>query len=88
MVLLDDAPPDFIDKLFLPSPNHAQQIYDLRPLYLIATEGQQIRALRPLYLEQQRASIDAHCNLPTVLQPIVIAYAKPAPEDMWIDWLR
>jgi hypothetical protein len=75
MVLLGDAPPDFIAKL---SPHNAE----------IATQGRQIRALRPLYLERQQASISAQCSLPTVLQSIVTAYASPTPEDMWIDWVQ
>jgi hypothetical protein len=74
MVMLDDAPPAFVAKL---SPAHAE----------IATRGRQYRAQLPSYLEQQRASVIAHCPLPAVLQPLVGAYAALTPEDMWVDGL-
>jgi hypothetical protein len=75
MVLLDDAPLDFIAKL---SAQIAQ----------IATQGRRLRALRPSYLEQQQALIETSCPLPAVLQSIVAAYAEPTPEDMWTDWVQ
>jgi ankyrin repeat protein len=75
MVLLGDAPPDFISEL---SPRHAH----------IVMKGRRIRALRSSYLEQQRTSIETNCNLPAVLQSIVVAYAEPTPEDMWTDWAQ
>jgi hypothetical protein len=75
MVLLADAPPDFVAQL---SPMHAE----------LATRGQQLRAQLPSYLEQQRALIVAHCPLPAVLQPIVYGLAAPTPEDMWTEGLR
>jgi hypothetical protein len=39
-------------------------------------------------MEQQHALIKASCPLPTVLQSIVAAYAKPTPDDMWTDWAK
>jgi hypothetical protein len=75
MVLLDDAPPDFIAKLS-------------RQNTEIAIQGRQIRVLRPSYLEQQHALITATSPLPTVLQSIVATYAEPTPEDMWTDWMQ
>jgi hypothetical protein len=75
MVLLDDAPTDFITKLL---PQNTD----------VVTQGRQIRALRPSYLGRQRASISNDSPLPSVLQSIVVAYAKPTPEDMWTDWVQ
>jgi hypothetical protein len=75
MVLLADAPPDFVAKL---SPAHAE----------LATRGLQLRAQLPSYLEQQKALVVAHCPLPAVLQPIVFGLAAPTPEDMWTEGLR
>jgi hypothetical protein len=75
MVLLDDAPANFIRKL---SPPHTD----------ICTQGRQLRAQLPLYLKQQRAAVVAHCPLPTVLQSLVASYAATTPEDMWTDGLR
>jgi hypothetical protein len=75
MVLIADAPPDFVAQL---SPAHAE----------LATRGQQLRAQLPSYLEQQRALVVAHCPLPAALQPIVFGLAAPTPEDMWTDGLR
>jgi hypothetical protein len=75
MVMLGDAPPDFVAKL---SPAHAE----------LTTRGRQLRAQLPSYLEQQRATVVAHCPLPAVLQPLVGAYAALTPEDMWADGLR
>jgi ankyrin repeat protein len=75
MVLLGDAPPDFIARL-------EQQNSD------IAIQGRHIRALRPSYLEQQHVLTTATSLLPTVFQSIVIAYAEPTPEDMWTDWVQ
>jgi hypothetical protein len=60
MVLLGDAPPDFIAGL---PPQNAE----------IATQGRRLRASRPSYLEQQHALIENTCSLPTVLQSIVAA---------------
>jgi hypothetical protein len=64
MVLLADAPPDFVAKL---SPEHTE----------LATRGQQFRVQLPSYLEQQRALVVAHCLLPAALQPIVYGLANP-----------
>jgi hypothetical protein len=75
MVLLGDAPPDFIAEL---SPQHAE----------VVTRGRQLRTQLPSYLEQQRALVHAHCPLPVVLQPLVAAYAVPTSEDIWTDGLR
>jgi ankyrin repeat protein len=75
MVLLADAPPDFVAEL---SPVHAE----------LATRGRQLRAELPSYLEQQRALVVAHCSLPAALQPIVYGLAAPTPEDMWTYGLR
>jgi hypothetical protein len=75
MVLIVDAPPDFIAKM---TPHDAK----------IALWGRRIRILRPLYLKQQEASIEALCPLPTVLHSIVAAYAEPTPECMWTEWAR
>jgi hypothetical protein len=74
MVLLGDAPPDFIAKL---SPQYSQ-----------INQGQQICAVRPSYLEQQRALIETMSPLPTVLQSIVATYTEATPEDMWTEWLQ
>jgi ankyrin repeat protein len=74
MVLLGDAPPDFLRKL---KPQHA----------LIFAQGKQMQAQLPEYIEQQQALLAAHCPLPTVLHPLVHAYAEPTHEDMWTDWL-
>ena len=74
MVMCDDAPNFFIARL---SPQHAE----------LATRGRQLRAQLPEYLDQQRASVFAHCPLPAVLQPLVAAYAATTPEDMWKDGL-
>jgi ankyrin repeat protein len=74
MVLLGDAPTNFIYKLPL-------------EYAVIIVRGTPIRALRPLYREQQQASVDAHCPLPAVLLAIVTAYAEPTIEDMWTDWI-
>jgi ankyrin repeat protein len=75
MVLLDDAPPNFVANL---KRHHAK----------ITSQGRQIRALRPVYMEQQHALMKATCPLPAVLQSIVVAYAAPTPEDMWTDWAQ
>jgi ankyrin repeat protein len=75
MVLLTEVPPEFITKL---SPQHTE----------VCTRGRQLRTQLPAYLEQQRASIVAHCPLPEVLQPLVAEYAAPTPKDMWTDGLR
>jgi len=70
MVMLADAPPAFIAKL---SPEHAE----------LCTRGKQLRAQLPEYLEQQRASVTAHCPLPAALQSLVASYAVTTPADMW-----
>jgi hypothetical protein len=75
MVMLDGAPHFFVAKL---SPVHVELI----------TRGRQYRAQLPSYLEQQRALVVAHCPLPSVLQPLVAAYAATTPEDMWTEGLR
>jgi hypothetical protein len=75
MVMLDDAPADFIAKL---SPRSAD----------ICTRGRQLRAQLPSYLEQQRAAVAAHCSLPAVLQSLVATYAATTLDDMWTDGLR
>jgi hypothetical protein len=75
MVMLDDAPADFIAKL---SPHDAE----------LCTRGRLLRAQLPSYLEQQRAAVVAHCFLPAVLQSLIAVYATTTPEDMWADGLR
>jgi hypothetical protein len=80
MVLLGDAPSDFIVKL-------SDYSGDPRPAQ-IAAWGPQIRALRPSYLEQQQASVDAHFPLPAVLLSIIIAYVEPTAKDMLIGWVH
>jgi hypothetical protein len=75
MVMLDDAPADFIAKTV---PRSME----------ICTRGRQLRAQLPSYLEQQRAKVAVHCPLPAVLQPLIAAYAATTPEDMWTDGLR
>jgi ankyrin repeat protein len=72
MVLLDDAPTDFITKLL---PQNTD----------VVTQGRQIRTLRPSYLVHQLASVSNESPLPSVLLSIVVAYAKPTSEDMWTD---
>jgi hypothetical protein len=64
MVLLADAPPDFVAKL---SPAHAK----------LARRGRQLHAQLPSYLEQQRALVVVHCPLPAAFQPIVYAPRPP-----------
>jgi ankyrin repeat protein len=75
MVMLGDAPADYIVKL---SPRHAK----------LCTRGRRLRARLPSYLEQQWATVVAHCPLPAVLQSVVAAYAAPTSEDMWAGGLR
>jgi hypothetical protein len=75
MELFGDPPEELFSTL---KPQHAE----------LTARGKQLREQLPSYLEQQRASIVAHCPLPTVLQPIVAAYAAPTPVDMWTDGLR
>jgi hypothetical protein len=75
MVMLEDAPVDFFAIL---SPHDVE----------LCTRGRQLRAQLPSYLEQQRAAVAAHCNLPAVLQSLVAAYATTTPADMWADGLR
>jgi hypothetical protein len=75
IVMLEDAPPDFIIRL---SPEHAD----------ICARGRQLWAQLPSYLEQQRAVVVAHCPLPAVLQSIIATYTATTPEDMWAYGLR
>jgi ankyrin repeat protein len=75
MVLLGEASSDFIAKF---SPQHAE----------LFTRGRELRAKLPAYCEQQWALIIEHSPLPTVLQPIVAAYAAPRAEDVWASGLR
>jgi hypothetical protein len=75
MVVLDDAPGDFIARL---SPRHAE----------ICTWGRHLRAQLPSYLERQRAAVIAHWPLPAVLQYLVAVYAVTTAEDMWANRLR
>jgi hypothetical protein len=75
MVMLDDAPADFIIKLL---PQHTN----------ICTRGRHLRAELPSFLEQQQAAVVVHCSLPAVLQSLVATYAATTPEDMWTDGLR
>jgi hypothetical protein len=75
MVMLEDAPADFIAPL---SPQYAD----------ICTRGRQFRAHLPSYLEQQQTAVIEHCPLPTVLRSLVAGYAVITPEDMWADGLR
>jgi ankyrin repeat protein len=77
MVMLEDAPADFIANPKL-SPQHLD----------ICTRGRQLRAQLPSYLKQQRAALVAQCPLPAVLRCLVTAYAVTTPEDMWADGLR
>jgi hypothetical protein len=75
MVLVADAPPDFVARL---SPAHAE----------LVTRGRQLRSQLPSYLEQQRTLVVAHCPLPAALQPIVYGLAAPTPDDMWTEGLH
>jgi hypothetical protein len=75
VVLLEDAPADFVEKL---SSQHTA----------IYTQGRQLRAQLPSSLEQQRATVVAHCPLLTVMQFLVVSYAATTPEDMRTDGLR
>jgi hypothetical protein len=75
IVMLDDAPPDFVARL---SSAHAR----------LTARGLYFRAQLPSYLEQQRASVVKYCPLPVVLRSNVAAYATTTPEDMWADGLR
>jgi hypothetical protein len=74
IVLLSDAPPDFIAKLSLENTQ-------------IMTLGRQIRVLRPSYLEQHKV-LKSTGPLPSVLQSIVATYAEPTPKDMRTDWVQ
>jgi hypothetical protein len=58
MVMLDDAPADFIGELL---PHHAK----------LCKQDRQLRARLPSYLEQQRAAVVTHSPLPAVLQSLV-----------------
>jgi hypothetical protein len=75
MVLLGDAPPEFVAKL---SPQHAK----------LCARGRQLRMQLPAFLEQQRTSVMTYCPLPGDLLPLVATYAAPTPEDMWTDGLH
>jgi hypothetical protein len=75
MVLLADAPADFIAKL---SSQQAELWEWDRHLW----------TRLPAYQEQQRTLIVAHCPLPPVLRPLVAEYAAPTSEDIWTDELR
>jgi hypothetical protein len=75
LVMLDDAPAYFIERL---SPQQAE----------LCRRGKHFRAELPSYLEQQRAAIVTNCSLPAVLHSLVIAYAATTSEDMWTDGLR
>jgi hypothetical protein len=75
MVMLDNAPAEFIAKLL---PPHAE----------LAARGRDLRARLPTYLQQQWARVVAHCPLPVVLQPLVAAYAATTPKEMWADGLH
>jgi hypothetical protein len=74
MVILADAPPEFIAKL----PQQQAEV---------CTRGRQLRTQLPAYLDQQRVSIVEHCPLLDVLQPLVAEYAAPTSEDIWTDGL-
>jgi hypothetical protein len=75
MVLLEDAPPAFLLFLVL-EPQHKQIIF----------QGRKLRAQLLVHLEQLRSVLIRHCPLPTVLQPLIAAYAAPTTEDMWTIW--
>jgi hypothetical protein len=75
MVLLGDAPPSFVRLL---KPQHA----------LIIERGKQILVILPAYLNRQCAEISAYCSLPSVLHPLIAAYAAPTNEDKWADSFR
>jgi hypothetical protein len=49
----------------------------------IIDEGRFLRAQLPAYLEQRHAMLASTCPLPTVLQHLVAAYAKPTRQDVW-----
>lgn len=74
MIMLDDAPRNFIARLL---PHHAD----------IVTRGQQLREQLPLHLESQRVLVDAHCPLPAVIHSIVIEYAVTTIDEMWENGL-
>jgi hypothetical protein len=75
MVLLGDAPLNFIAKLSVDQTH-------------LCGRGYELRARLPSYMEQQRASIFAHCPLPGVLQPLEADYAALTSEDVWTDGMR
>jgi hypothetical protein len=75
MVLLEDAPPAFLLFLVL-EPQHKQIIF----------EGRQLRAQLLDHLEHLRTMLMRRCPLPSVLQPLIAAYAAPTTEDMWTIW--
>ena len=51
----------------------------------IIAKGRKLRDQLPSYVVQQRAQLVAHCPLPTVLMPLIAAYATPTHEDMWTE---
>jgi hypothetical protein len=75
MVMLDNAPPKFVDQL-------------TRADREIVTRGRFFRAQILSFLKEQRALVVSHCTLPDVLRPLIATYAATTPEDMWVDGLR
>jgi hypothetical protein len=74
MVMLEDAPVHFLTRVM---PQHVE----------LCRRGRQLRAELTSHLDQQRASIVAHCPLPDVLQSLVLAHATTIAEDMWTGGL-
>jgi hypothetical protein len=46
-------------------------------------EGKQMHARLPAFLEQWGTLLTTHCPLPTVLHPLIAAYAEPTHADIW-----
>jgi hypothetical protein len=79
LVMLEDAPVGMLHNCSKP---HAQ------PLRRICDLGRQYWAQLPSFLEQQRASVTAHCPLPAALQSVVVGYAATTPKNVWANGLR
>jgi hypothetical protein len=75
VVLLADAPLDFISKL---SRQQAE----------LWKRGRLLRTRLPAYRDLQRAYIVTACPSSGFLQPLVAEYAAPTSEDMWTSGLR
>jgi hypothetical protein len=74
MVMLEDAPDNFIGELL---PHHTA----------LCVRGRHLRAQLPWHQERQAGKVAAHCPLIAVLQSLVAAYAVTQSDEMWITEL-